>query len=73
MEELENTYGAELDELDSKIQALRIEIDNLMAQRHRLLGKIRDIDMDLVLQIIVEKGLSSNEVLEIINNAIDSQ
>ena len=73
METLENDYDAELAILDEKIRIQTLKMIGLKEQRHKLLTKIRDVDMDLVLQCIEEKGLSSNEVLEIINSAAGSK
>jgi len=68
-ERLLEQYSDELTDIDGKIKECKKQIMQLSAERHRILAKIQDIDMDIVLQCISEKGLTSNEVLEIINNA----
>ena len=62
-------YDAELKSIDNKIKAHKAQIDALNAQRRKILVKVKDLDMDVVLECIVEKGLSSNEVLQLINSA----
>ena len=62
-------YSDELTDIDDKIKECKKQMMQLSVERHRVLAKIQDIDMDIVLQCITEKGLTSNEVLEIINNA----
>ena len=69
MELLSNNIDAELKIIDDRISAHRDLIRNLGAERRRLLEKKKDLDMDVVLQCIEEKGLSSNEVLILLNNA----
>ena len=60
-------YDMELRRLDEKIKELRKQINCLINQQHKLLAKIQHVDMDLVLQCIIEKGLSSSEVLTLLN------
>ena len=63
-------FDAELAEIEEKIRGYKWQIALLTEERHRLLAKRQDVDMDIVLKCIVEKGLSSNEVLNIINEAV---
>ena len=65
-------YSDELTDIDCKLREHKRQIALLTSQRHKILAKIQDVDMDIVLQCITEKGLSSNEVLEIINQAVES-
>ena len=69
VKELSNNFEAELKTIEDKISVHREQLNNLGAQRRRLLEKMHDVDMDLVLQCIEEKGLSSKKVLELINSA----
>jgi len=73
VEQLVNDYNEELAVIDEKIKTYKMKLLGLKEERHKLLAKIRDVDMDLVLQCIEETGLSSNEVLEIINNALGAR
>ena len=65
------SINAELIEINRAITAHKYQIENLKAQRHKLYEKLQDLDMDIVLQIITEKGLSSNDILKLINNYAD--
>ena len=68
MEAMQYDYDMELKRLDEKIKELRKQISCLIKQQHSLLAKIQHVDMDLVLQCIIEKGLSSSDVLTLLNN-----
>ena len=68
METMQYDYDTELKRLDEKIKELRKQINSLIGQQHKLLAKIQHVDMDIVLQCIIEKGLSSSEVLALLNN-----
>jgi len=59
---------AELAEIDEKIKGYKNQIALLTEERHKALAKIHDIDMDIVLQCITDKGLSSQQVLTLIND-----
>jgi len=61
-------YDADLTEIDEKIKGYKSQIALLTEERHRILAKIKDLDMDIVLQCIADKGLSSQEVLALIND-----
>ena len=69
METMQSDYDVELKRLDEKIKELRKQINCLIKQQHKLLAKMQHVDMDIVLQCIIEKGLSSSEVLTLLNNA----
>ena len=62
-------YNEELTIIDEKIRRMTLQLVSLKEERHRLLAKIKDVDMDIVLQCIAEKGLSPNEVLGLLNGA----
>ena len=66
-------YDAALTNIDESISAHREQIDKLYDLRRMILAKMRDVDMDAVLQCIVEKGLTSREVLNMINNVGSNQ
>ena len=69
MKTLVNDYDAELAAIDDTIVAYKEQISRLNDERLKLLRKMKNADMDIVLQCIEEKGLSSKEVLELINSA----
>ena len=69
MEKLNDEYNAKLSLVNAKIRTLQDQIDGLKRQKRILLTKIKDVDMDLVLQYIVERGLTSTEVMEMIDSA----
>ena len=54
-------------EIDKAIVTYNEIIEGLKWQRYELLSKKHDLDMNEVLECIVEKGLSANEVLKLIN------
>ena len=60
-------------QIDATIEFHEKEIKKLTAQRNKLLEKIKYLDIDLVLEYIVSMGLSSNEVLEIINKELENR
>ena len=62
------TYEEQLRSIDNKIAEHKEEIEKLSSERHKVLEKIKDLDMDIVLQCIVEKGLTSTDIMELINN-----
>ena len=66
-------YDADLAEVNEKIKGYKNQIATLTEERHRILARIKDIDMDIVLQCIIDRGLSSQEVLTLINNYKHSQ
>ena len=61
-------HNANLAEIDEKIKGYKNQITLLTEERHKTLAKINAIDMDIVLQCITDRGLSSQEVLTLINN-----
>ena len=66
-------YDADLAEVNERIRGYKNQIAQLTEEKHRILAKIRDLDMDIVLQCIIDRGLSSQEVLTLINNYKHSQ
>ena len=62
-------YEGQLAYIDEMISVHRSQIESLTWERYKLLSKIRNVDMDAVLQCIAEKGLTSGEVLNLINSA----
>ena len=62
-------YDAALSNIDESITAHREQIEKLYDLRRLILAKMQEVDMDAVLQCIVEKGLTSREVLHMINDA----
>jgi len=69
MEELASDLDMELAMIEQDIRMLQVRIKILKKRKRKLLVKVRDLDMDIVLQCIVEKGLTSSEVLRLIDNA----
>ena len=61
-------FDTHLAELDEKIRGYKTQIALLTEERRKTLAKIKDIDMDIVLQCIADSGLSSQDVLTLINN-----
>ena len=68
MKALVTDCDEELTVIDEKIRRTMLQLLGLKEQRNKLLAKKKDVDMDIVLQCIAEKGLSPNEVLDLINN-----
>ena len=66
--EQENNSSSEATDIERNIWAINALIEGLVAQRHRMYAKLHDLDMDIVLQCIEEKGLTSREVLALIND-----
>jgi len=62
-------YDEELAQIEAIISNYKRELKQLTAQRYELLLKKQHVDMDIVLEHIIEKGLTANEVLELIDNA----
>jgi len=62
-------YDKDLAQIDAIINEYKKELKQLTAQRYRLLSKKQHVDMDIVLEHIIEKGLTANEVLELIDSA----
>jgi len=60
-------------QIDATIAFHEKEIKKLTAQRNKLLEKIQYLDIDLVLEYIVSMGLSSNDVLGIINKELENR
>ena len=56
-----------IEEIDKAIVTYNEIIEGLKWQRYELLSKKHDLDMNDVLECIIEKGLSANEVLKMIN------
>ena len=73
MEALANDYDAELAMLNDEIRRHQVQIDMLKARRHKVYEKIDAVDMDIALQCIVENGLTSNDVIRLINNYASAQ
>jgi len=65
----EETIG----QIDATIEFHKNEIKKLTAQRNKLLVKIKYLDIDQVLEYIISVGLSANEVLAMINKALDER
>lgn len=59
----------EIEEIDKAIITYNEIIEGLKWQRYELLSNKHDLDMNDVLECIIEKGLSANEVLKLINGA----
>jgi len=53
----------ELLHIDEKISEYRAQIERLTVERCKILAKYQALDMDMVMSFIIEKGLSSSEVL----------
>ena len=55
-------------EIVLEIIELEARIADLKEERHRLYVNMQNLDMDLVLQFISEKGMTSQEVLSVLND-----
>ena len=64
-------YDAEIAILDDIIASHRKELSQLTIQRQLLLSKKQHADMDIVLEHIISKGLSADDVLKLINDAVN--
>jgi len=62
-----------MEEIATTIAFHEREIKKLTAQRNMLMEKLKYLDIDLVLEYIVSIGLTSNEVLEIINKELEAR
>ena len=62
-------YEAEIALIDDIINSHKKEIGQLTLQRQVLMSKMQHMDMDTVLEYIIKKGLSANEVLEILSES----
>jgi len=60
----------EISQIEETIKTYKKELTQLIAQRQMLLSKKKHMDMDLVLEYIIEQGLSANEVLELISGSL---
>ena len=60
----------EISQIEEMIKTYKKELTQLIAQRQMLLSKKKHMDMDLVLEYIIEQGLSANEVLELISGSL---
>ena len=58
-----------IEEIEKAIVTYNEIIEGLKWQRYELLSNKHDLDMNDVLECIIEKGLSANEVLKMINGA----
>jgi hypothetical protein len=61
-------YNENLAKIDERIKEYKWQIALLGEERRKTLEKMHNIDMDIVLQCITDKGLSSKEVLTLIND-----
>ena len=66
-------YEEEISQLNGIISSYKKELEELKAQRRELLKKQQYVDMDMVLEQILELGLTANEVLELISDAARSR
>ena len=66
-------YDAEIAQIEEMINTCRLNLRRLSAQRQSLLAKKQHADMDVVLEYIIECGMTANEVLELINNAVTNR
>ncbi|MCL2125686.1 MAG: hypothetical protein FWH33_06835 [Oscillospiraceae bacterium] len=64
-------YDAEIALIDEIILSHRKDINKLSLQRQLLLSKKQHTDMDVVLEHIINKGLTATEVLELINDSLE--
>jgi len=65
-------YDEAIAQIDAIIFNYKNELKQLMVQRSKLLSKKQHMDMDIVLEHIIELGLTANEVLELIGKAKDN-
>ena len=59
----------ELLHIDEQINIHRAHIERLIGERYKVLAKYQALDMDLIVQYIVDSGLSSGEVMARLNSA----
>ena len=62
-----NSYCKEIDGIEAQITAHKEQIELLQKRRWELAEKIQAIDMDILLECIVDKGISSTEMISLIN------
>ena len=62
-----NDLDKKIEEIEKTIITYNEIIEGLKWQRYELLSSKHDLDMNDVLECIIEKGLSANEVLKMIN------
>jgi len=66
--EIEIDLDRELEKLEDEIETYNRMVETLIWQRSVLLTKKQDMDMYELIDCIIERGLTANEALEIINN-----
>ena len=66
-------YCDEISQLNGIINSYKTELAQLEEHRRDLLRKKQYADMDAVLEQIIELGLTANEVMEIISDAVKNR
>ena len=66
-------YDAEIAQIDEMINIYRMNLRQLSVQRQSLLSKKQHADMDVVLEHIIQSGLTADEVLELVNSTISKK
>jgi len=62
-----------MEQISATIAYHEKEIKKLAAQRNKLMETLKYLDIDLVLEYIVSVGLTSNDVLAIINKELEAR
>ena len=65
--EIDYDLDEELDKIEEEIDSHRRIIENLVWRRSELLTKKQDLEICELIDCIFEKGLTTNEALEILN------
>jgi len=66
-------YDEEVVRINEEIDLHQQRIEELESRRYGLLSRKQNLDMDFVLEYIVKNDLSSNEVMEIIVDALEKR
>lgn len=73
-------WSKEIIECENKISKIHEQIDEynkmileLKLERCKVISKMKHIDMDIVLECIIENGLSSDEMMELIVEAAEKK
>ena len=68
-EEMLEDCGAELERINEIIETYNRELADLKLKRCKILTKMRDIDMGIILECIVDNGLTAADMIEPIMKA----
>ena len=63
----------ELSKIDDELELHFLRVEELEAQRNKLLTRKQALDMDLVLDCILKNNFSSNEIMELVIEAAEAR